>query len=387
MKLAIITTHPIQYYAPVFRLLHERKDITIMVFYTWGENSKTKYDPGFGSTIRWDIPLLEGYPYTWLKNTSSNPGTHHFRGVINPDLTDQVERWAPEAILVYGWAWHSHLKCIMHFKKRLPVYFRGDSTLLDETGGFKGMIKSLFLRRVYSGINCAFYTGSNNQVYFKKYGLTEKQLIFAPHAVDNDRFSEDRKKEAHALRRQLNANDGDILILFAGKFENKKSPLELLRAFLLLNKPGIHLLYAGNGALEPALKQSAEGSKNIHFFEFQNQSKMPAVLQCCDLFCLPSKGPGETWGLVVNEAMAAGKAILVSDKTGCAIDLVEPGVNGDIFRAGNVDDLSRKLALLTSNKDILSSYGRKSKERIAAWSFDKQVLAIMERTVHTKDAK
>jgi glycosyltransferase involved in cell wall biosynthesis len=250
MKLAIVTTHPIQYYAPVFKLLHERQKISIMVYYTWGEKSKVKYDPGFGATIGWDIPLTDGYPFSWLENASTDPGTHHYRGIINPDLISKITNWQPDAILVFGWAWQSHLRCMRHFKGKLPLYFRGDSTLLDETGGIKSIVKSLFLRWVYKDINHGFYAGSNNKAYFKKYGLKDSQLSFAPHAVDNERFAQNTKKEATALRKQLLIGDDDNLVLFAGKFERKKSPAELLDAFLTLEEPGVHLLFVGNGNLE-----------------------------------------------------------------------------------------------------------------------------------------
>jgi glycosyltransferase involved in cell wall biosynthesis len=368
-KLAIITTHAIQYYAPVFKLLHERQSLSVMVYYTWGEQSKVKYDPGFGATIGWDIPLTEGYPFTWVENTSDDPGTHHYRGVINPNLIDEITNWQPDAILVFGWAWQSHLKCIRHFKGRVPVYFRGDSTLLDETGGIKSIIKSLFLRWVYKDIDHAFYAGSNNKAYFTKYGLKNGRVSFAPHAVDNERFAQNRKAQAAALRKQLFIDDDDILVLFAGKFENKKSPVELLDAFLTLRKTGIHLLFVGNGALEAELKVRAEDSKNIHFMDFQNQSRMPVIYQACDLFCLPSKGPGETWGLAVNEAMACGKAILVSDKVGCAIDLVKPGCNGDVFKSGNKDSLTNCLNYLMQSKSKLAEMGKNSAEKIKEWNF------------------
>src|ERR1700744_1022568 len=144
MRLAIITTHPIQYYAPIFKLLHQRGNIEINVFYTWGEKALNKYDPGFNKTISWDIPLLDGYPYEWVQNTSADAGTHHFKGIINTGLIKQVEAWQPDAVLIYGWAYHSHLKAMRHFKNKVPVLFRGDSTLLDETGGLKATLKSVF---------------------------------------------------------------------------------------------------------------------------------------------------------------------------------------------------------------------------------------------------
>src|SRR5580698_5332804 len=149
MRLAIITTHPIQYYSPVFKLLHARNNINIKVFYTWGELSLKRYDPGFDKKIEWDTPLLDGYPYEWVKNDSKNAGTHHFNGIINPGLTSQVEAWKPDMVLVYGWAFNSHLKAIRYFKNKIPVLFRGDSTLLDEKGGVKSLLKFVFLKWVY----------------------------------------------------------------------------------------------------------------------------------------------------------------------------------------------------------------------------------------------
>jgi len=141
MRLAIISTHPIQYYAPVFRLLNQQKNIDIKVFYTWGEAAKEKFDPGFGKKIEWDIPLLEDYPYEWVKNTSTDPGSHNFKGIVNSGLIGSITSWKADAILVFGWAYHGHLKVMRHFKNKIPVYFRGDSTLLDEQSGFKNFFR------------------------------------------------------------------------------------------------------------------------------------------------------------------------------------------------------------------------------------------------------
>ena len=273
IKLAIITTHPIQYYAPVFRLLDERQNVSIKVFYTRGEGELDGFDHGFGKKIKWDIPLLDGYPYEWVTNTAVNPGSHHFKGIINPGLVNQINAYKPDAILVVGWAYSGHLKAIRYFKNKIPVYFRGDSTLLTETGGIKSILKSIFLKWVYRHVDYAFYNGTANKEYFKKYGLKERQLIFAPHAIDNERFKIDRALEAAELRSVLKIKEEDILILFAGKFEPVKNVGLLLSAFLNLNRANVHLLLVGNGINEQALKLQAEGSylfNNIHFLEFKN---------------------------------------------------------------------------------------------------------------------
>jgi len=384
-KLAIITTHPIQYYAPVFKLLQQRGRIAIKVFYTWGEQAAQKHDPGFNKTIQWDIPLLEGYDYKWVENTSAQPGSHHFKGIINPGLIDKVKEWQPDALLVYGWGYQSHLKLIRYFKGKIPVWFRGDSTLLDENSGIKSILKTLFLKWLYHHVDYAFYVGTNSKAYFKKYGLKENQLGFAPHAIDNDRFSVAGHKEILLLRQKLSIKDSDNLVLFAGKMEEKKAPMQLLQAFFSLHKPDVHLLFVGNGHLENELKQRGSVSNNIHFMDFQNQSQMPVIYQACDLFCLPSIGPAETWGLAVNEAMACGKAILVSDKVGCAVDLVREHLNGAIFKAGDVADLTDKLKDLTADDALLKKYGEQSRLIIKDWNFTNIALAIENKLLYEAD--
>lgn len=376
MRLAIITTHPIQYYAPIFRLLAQQADVK--VFYTWGEASIEKHDPGFDKTIKWDINLLDGYDYQWLQNTSGDPGSHHFNGIVNPTIISDIEAWKPDTVLVYGWAYKSHLKAMRHFKNKIPVLFRGDSTLLDEKPGLKNALRSVYLKWVYHLVDYALYTGINNKAYFKKYGLHDKQLIFAPHAIDNERFAESKEKEVDKLKHLFGFQSDSIVILFAGKLETKKDPTLLLKAFINLGAVNTHLLFVGNGVLKDKLKQQAISNPNIHFMDFKNQTYMPIIYQACDIFCLPSIGRGETWGLAVNEAMACGKAILVSNKVGCAADLVKPDQNGMIFTAGSIEDISEKMAyLINKGKTELAQIGKNSKHIIEGWNFTKQAYAII----------
>lgn len=376
-KLAIVTTHPIQYYAPVFKLL--AKECELKVFYTWGENSmQEKLDPQFNQVFKWDIPLLEGYTYHFTENRAKNKGSHHFKGIINPHLIEEINSFKPDAILVYGWAYHSHLKVLRHFKNKNPVWFRGDSTLLDDKPDFKAILRKLFLKWVYQNIDAAFYVGDANKAYYKKIGLKEQQLIFAPHSIDNERFSQNHALEAQKLRANLGIADHEILVLFAGKFEPKKDPLRLLKNFLAVNINATHLLFVGNGILAEDLKQMAKGYNHIHFMDFQNQSQMPIIYHAADLFCLPSAGPGETWGLATNEAMAAKKAVLLSNKVGCTANLVKAKFNGDVFKAQDDTDLQQKLISLLNSKEILFEMGKKSFQIIQNFSFEQQATKIIQ---------
>ncbi|WP_167437794.1 glycosyltransferase family 4 protein [Pedobacter miscanthi] len=372
-KLAIIISHPIQYYAPVFKLLAQQCELK--VFYTLGTTENINYDPGFKQNVIWDIDLLEGYDHEFIENTAKKPGSQNFMGIKNPKIIKLIKAFSPDALLVYGWSYFSHLSIIWHFKGKIPVWFRGDSTLIDNQPWIKRKIRKAILTLVYKNIDIAFYVGKANKAYFKTFGLKENKLIFVPHAVDNIRFGTDRKNEALTIRNKLGINLDETLILFAGKLESKKSPDLLLEAFKQLNRKDVHLLFVGNGELEKPLKSTASDQKirNVHFLDFQNQTKMPAIYQACNLYCLPSRGPGETWGLAVNEAMAAGKAILISDKVGCAIDLVDAS-NGLIFDINEQSLLSSLQVLINNDLKVM---GEISGKKIENWNFNNQVAVLV----------
>jgi glycosyltransferase involved in cell wall biosynthesis len=376
-KLAIITTHPIQYYAPVFKWISQSKRVDLRVYYTLGKGN-ADFDPGFGKEIKWDIPLLEGYSYEFLENVSKQPGLNHFYGIVNPEAKKKISQFNPDAILIYGWNYQSHFQILRYFKNKIPVFFRGDSTLLDNQSILKKLLRKQALKWIFSYTDYAFYVGYANKEYFEWAGLKNKQLFFAPHAIDNGRFSLPRSCEAVSLRTELGVKPGEALILFAGKLEPKKNPMLLLKAFEKACLQCSHLLIVGNGVLEEELKTTATHSKlagNIHFMDFQNQTLMPAIYQASDLFCLPSSGPGETWGLAVNEAMATGLAVLVSDKVGCALDLVD-NQNGYVFPSGNLEELVSALEKLVKS-GRLKEMGDLSFQKIKNYSFEIQAENII----------
>jgi glycosyltransferase involved in cell wall biosynthesis len=380
-RLAIVSTHPIQYNAPLFQLLATDGAVNIKVFYTWGESVlSNKFDPGFGKNIEWDIPLLQGYDYSFVKNISTVPGSHSYKGVDNPSLISDIENWGASAVLVYGWNFKSHLHCLRYFHKKIRVLFRGDSTLIDKQPILKSIVRKLILSCVYRNIDIALYTGSKNKEYFKAVGLKEKQLVFAPHAVQNERFAEINNTHINFIRqtkKDFLIQDDETVIVFSGKLQPKKNPQLLLTVFKQLNIKQSHLVFVGDGELTAELKAEAEGCTKIHFLPFQNQSLMPAVYRLGDIFCLPSKGPGETWGLAINEAMASGRAIIASDKTGCAADLVKDNINVFVFKSGDEEALGLVLTKMLNDKKKVMLMGAASAKIIKEWNLSKTAGAII----------
>jgi len=374
-KLAIISTHPIQYNAPLFQLLSLRKNIQLKVFYTWSQAQEGFQDPNFNKKIKWDIPLLDSYEYEFVENTSKNPGTKSFRGIQNPRLIKSIKNYQPDAILIFGWKFQSHLKAMFYFKNKIPVLFRGDSTLLDAQNKIKTLIRQLILIFVYKHIDYALYVGQENKKYFSKHKLKPTQLIFTPHAIDNQRFSEknDRRKEiANRKRKELGLKETDIVYLFIGKFEAKKAPLDIIKLASKIQNPKIKFLFVGNGELEQEMKSTAR--ENCFFMNFQNQQAMPIIYRMGDCLILPSHGPGETWGLVVNEAMACGLSVIVSNKVGCASDLIAENKNGFVFQKGNIEILVKLIKNLDKKK--LEILGKNAKKKIKNWNYKKVATEI-----------
>ena len=391
-KLAIISSHPIQYNAPLFRLLAESGDLHPRVFYTWEQAGKgTKFDPGFGKNIEWDIPLLEGYEFEFVPNTAEDPGTHHFKGMINPDLNKRIEAWQPDLLLVYGWSWHSHLSAMRHFHGRIPVLFRGDSTLLNEKPGLRKIVRRIFLTWVYRHVDYALFVGVNNKEYFLKHGLKPRQLIHAPHAVDNRRFAAsdaERRAEAAAWKRSLGITPGELVVLFAGKLEPYKDPAFIVGLAEKWKGLPVKVILVGNGQLENELKQRAKNNSRILFLDFQNQSRMPVVYRLADLFILSShsqnSGSGmsttsETWGLGANEAMACGCGLMLCSGAGGAADLVKEGENGIIFPAGDDEKCTKFVKELLDTPGKLELVKTASRTRVEnEFSFEKVVRSIVE---------
>jgi len=378
VKLAIVTTHPIQYNAPWFRLLSQQPGLQVKVFYTWSQSQHgAKYDPGFGRVINWDIPLLDGYEYEFVENIAKEPGSHHFKGINNPSLNEKLKDWQPGAILIIGWNFISHLRCMRYFKRKVPILFRGDSTLLDEQPGLKKQLRRVFLKFVYSFVDYAFYVGSNNKKYFLKHGLKEEQLHFAPHAIDNDRFTDNEAEQLEkvkAWKKELGLNNNDFVLLFAGKFESKKDPALILELAASITDPKVKFIFIGNGILESELKSAALPDKRILFLDFQNQKMMPVVYRMSDIFILPSKGPGETWGLAINEAMACARTVIASDKVGCAVDLIS-NKNGYVIKGR---DIAGTVAFIEEvrQKNTVVEMGKESQEMIKPYSFEAIVTNI-----------
>lgn len=372
-KLAIVTSHPIQYYAPWFRHLAQQNDFRIKVFYLWDFGVTNQVDVGFKQSVQWDVPLLEGYDHEFIPNISSAPGTHHFKGLQNPSLLQQVKAYQPNAVLLMCYNYASLYRFIWSWDTRqAPLLFRGDSHRLIPSTGIRAWAKQQAITQIYRRFAACLYVGKANYGYFQHHGVSPQKLFFSPHAVDNDRFfkqSEIARQQAISWKQELGIPLSHDVILFAGKFEPKKRPLDLLQAFLTARLKQVSLLFVGSGSLETELRTASAKHSHIYMAPFQNQSLMPRTYAIASLVVLPSYGAGETWGLALNEAMCMARPVIASSHVGCEQDLINTHKNGLVFPAGDVLALAHCLQDAFSDRIRLKRWGEESRHRISNYSY------------------
>jgi len=376
-RLAIVLSHPTQYYSPWFRWIAAHATISIRVFYLWNFGVTPQRDPQFQRTVQWDTDLLSGYEWEMVPNTARRPGTEHFWGLQNPKLSQRLHNWRPDAVLLFGYNYATHLRLIATARrKKLPLVFRGDSHLLgrETLGGPRRWL----LRWLYRQFSAVTYVGAANRAYFRTLGVAGNRLFFAPHSVDATHFrvTPEHDAEAARLRHALGLGDRRV-ILFAGKFVSAKQPVELLRAFIDSAAPQRDaLVYVGDGPEKAQLETFTRSVPNhcIRFLPFANQSEMPARYRLADIFCLPSRGLYETWGLAVNEAMHMGRPCLVSDRVGCQQDLVTDGVTGWVFPSEDAASFRAKLtqALSTDIDQMRPAIA----QRIAGYTYEQTTAGL-----------
>lgn len=368
-RLGIFMSHPIQYQISLLRNISKHEGIDLLVNFYWDFGINENYDPEFGSKIKWDLPLLDGYKSRFIKNYAKHKSTSFF-GCINPGVVSPILRREFDVILIFGWALFSNwLVVLAALLSRTPILLCAESPLSHESPkkGFVAKIRRGTLKILFSNVSGFLYIGRENRLFYESFGVPSKKLFFAPYAVDNNRHVETRKKTPSDRN-----TAAPVKILFVGKLIEKKRPMDLLQAFhKLQEKLGgskAELWFVGSGIQQADLEAyvAKHDIKGVTFWGFQNQTELPRFYTDADIFVLPS-GYGETWGLVVNEAMCHGKPVIVSDLVGCGRDLVT-GNNGFRFPYRDVPRLAEALGKLVSDSALRSRFGKESFKIIQGYS-------------------
>ena len=268
----------------------------------------------------------------------------------------------------------------------IPVLLRAESRLDGkERSAFKRAAKRLFFNTVKRLIDGVLPIGTLNSAYWRHYLGEDVPQFLMPYAVDNHYF-QSRSHEAVAARdellRELDLEASRPVILFASKLQNRKRCQDLVEAYLNLpgegTAPHPYLVIVGDGveraALEQRIKQS--GCNGVRFCGFRNQSELPRFFDLATVFVLPSQD--EPWGLIVNEVMNAGRAVIVSDDVGCQPDLIVDGVEGCVFPVGDVSALTEALRRVLATPGTAEAMGERGLKRIQTWSYGEDIRGLRQ---------
>lgn len=371
-RLAALTSHPIQYQAPLFRLLVQDPAIDLTVFFCERVGAETWLDPEFGVPVQWDTPVLEGYRHVLLRNLAPRPSVNRFLGLINPGIVTALQRGRWDALWVHGYA---HLTNWLAFAAartlRIPLLLRGESSLHRTTRPLRGALRSAVLRQLFRGTAAFLTIGTLNAEFYRSLGVPPERMFPTPYAVDNAHFTAaaaSLRPRREEIRRRLNIPPDRVLVLFSGKLIPRKRPLDLLQAVGGPGLDGAVAGFIGDGELRPRLEQEARevGPERVRFFGFRNQRELPEYFAAADIFVLPAQF--DTWGLVINEAMCFGLPIVTTTAVGAWRDLVREGWNGHVYPPGDVATLRAVLGRLVRDAAARRVMGDRSRELIETWN-------------------
>ncbi len=382
MRLLIVTTHAIQYYAPLYRELSRRPGLDIKVAYATDCGLRSSFDRQFGMRVLYDRPLGDGYEYVVLPE---HVGCETVPGPLDR-RNWSVWHHVREADAVYLASFLSVTDLVAAASATAggkPILYRSESTLLTPRGRLRDLARGLVMPRLFSRVAAGLYIGQRNKEYLRRFGVPDERLFFSPYCVDNDFFLAEAERLA-PRRTELRSSFGltpDLPVaLFSGKLISKKQPLLLLEAFEKIQAAvPSQLLVVGDGELRPEIERAIAQRRipRVVLAGFINQSRIPEAYAAADLLVLPSNFE-ETWGLVMNEAMCFALPVLASDLVGGAADLVSESVTGRIFAHHSSGDLARVLGAMLRDREALSRMGAAARRRVADYS----VLRAADGIVH-----
>jgi len=380
LRLAALFSHPIQYFAPLFRALAARPEVDLTVYYCSRQGVDEYKDAEFGTNVKWDTPLLDGYKYRFLTNWRHTRTVGGFLSLVNPSIVRELGRERYDAVLIHG---YSHLTdWLAILAARLvgtAILYHSESSLTYDSRVRRPFhvqfIKPRLLRFLFRHVARFLAIGTLNRKFYLHYGAKPEYIYHVPYAVDNEYFASkagEFRLQRNVIRTTMGINTSDIVFLFAAKMTPKKAPLELLQAYGQMGQmQGKTLIMVGDGRIRSQAEAYVRENElsNVHFVGFVNQSELPRYYAISDVFIRPDGLYVGDWGLTVNEAMACGLAIISTDAIGATVDLVKDGENGMIVKYGDLNQLSRAMQWMVSNPGICREMGTRSFEIISGWSY------------------
>lgn len=375
VRVAFVNTHPIQYFAPLYRYINTTGVIDAVPIYLSDHSLRGAVDKGFGHSVKWDIDLLSGMSPVFARGAETRIVETGPTKMMVPQIWSLIRNGNYDAVVVHG---HStganHIAWAAAKSMGIPIFTRGETHLGLERSEGQARLRNMLMPRLYAAYDVMLAIGALNRDFYRAMGVPDRKISLFPYSVDNDRMiaaSTLEPEERAALRAQYGLSPDRPAILYCSKFQPRKHPDDLIRACARLVEEGLalDLVMAGSGEMEADLRALASQfpKLNVIFPGFFNQSELPKIFGACDVFVLPSRN--EPWGLIINEAMCAALPIVASREIGSVADLLHEGVNGHAFEARDIDGLVKALRPIVADRHLCAQMGAASRSIIAKWGY------------------
>ena len=329
-KVYIFDSHPVQYKAPVYQAMARMAPGLFEVIYATDASVRSGHvDREFGQVVTWDTPLLQGYDFRVL-NTEQGVPLSGPRSLTGRGVWSLMRRERPKGILLtQSYYRFDQVAYLSALSLRVPILIRQetqDAMQAGSRGRLKALARYAAYRALYAPVQHAFSFGRLNRAHLLRHGFADRQLSTAHFSVV-DAVSPLSSGEKQARRAATRARWGiapdQVVVGFFGKLIDIKNPGLIIEAVAGLPQAvqqRLHLMWVGAGHLQASLAAQAdqlqrEAGVASTFCGFVNQSGLPDCYLACDIVVLPSRR--EAWGLVINEALHAGCAVVMSDTVGC----------------------------------------------------------------------
>lgn len=367
IRLATIVSHPIQHFAPWHRELAKVPEIESKIFFCCNWGMRNDIDPGFRREVTWDIPLLEGYAHEFLP-IARHPQRMSFWEMDNPAVTAALDRFQPDVVTVFGYAFRTNWRAaIWSYRNRRPLLLYSDSSIGLPPVRWKRPIKNIIVRRFYRYVDGALFIGENNRRYHAHYGIPPERLFPGVYPIERRRLLRavpDRAAARVALRRALGIPQDAFVVLFCGKYIERKRPQDVIVATHSLARKGLPVwaLLVGEGEERSRLEAICKRNQvtNAVLTGFVNQSAIASYYAASDVIAVPSSF--EAYALVASEASVLGLPILISDRVGCigSRDPAQPGRNAIVFPCGDTQRLADAVEALYNDRSLYAAMSSSS---------------------------
>jgi len=380
VKLAIFAGNPVQYHAPIYRLLSRDNYVEPRVLYGSDIGAKRFFSNEFNSFIEWDIPILEGYRYKFFKNFAREDSRGFFSR-INPGMFFDILKTRYDAVLIHGYDTVSSWFVFMAAKfAGTKVIWRGEAVKRPSTrkSKIRHFIKAITLPLYFKSYDAVMYSCKANRDYLRQFNIPSENMFSIPCAVDNKFFVGEKNKltdKRTNIREELNFKPEQFIISFCSRFTPRKKPLDLLEAVKRANNNRIALLFIGDGPERKKMEEFVKrhGLKAV-FTGFVGQRELPKYYTAADVLAIISDYDASPKAL--NEAMNFQLPILATDTVGTSGDLVKNGINGFVVKTGDIDMMAEKINFLADHPNLAMKMGKKSLEIISEWSIEEDVKGI-----------